>query len=410
MGTIFQTYQILATRRISYYIFCGGILLRIIYALTLKDPKNSGPDSVKYVDATLDLVHKGFFANTENLRLFAPGYSIFMSPIYFLGDNLSLVTIFLQVIIFLTTTYLLHKSIAAKYGNFPANITSSLLLYTPIMIDSTTSIMYEAVAISLTILWVRTLIVGIEFKKETPRKTILVICILSFSLPFLHPRFIGLSIIFSFLIYFFIEKRIGAIAMLFAFLAPFLLSLRNLVATGSFYSAGNTGVTFATGTHVSWNQNWEILCPKLIGLTSKFTQNWDNEALKCGVKIVKEEPLRWVSLIPRKTLEHFEPFIFRFGGAIRFEDVIFSGPTVWQTIWFVLFIVTMWISVKVLLVNEKTKSIAWSLVASTVWLWLVSVLFFGYARYRVVALPFLYFGIAMVLARFFEKKGVDKID
>ena len=139
MGTTFKMYQILATRRISYYIFCGGILLRIIYALTLKDPKNSGPDSVKYVDATLDLVHKGFFANTENLRLFAPGYSIFMSPIYFLGDNLSLVTIFLQAAIFLTTTYLLHKSIAVKYGNFPANITSTLLLYTPIMVDSTRS-------------------------------------------------------------------------------------------------------------------------------------------------------------------------------------------------------------------------------------------------------------------------------
>ena len=410
MGITLKMHQFLATQKISYYIFCGGILLRIIYAFTLKDPKNSGPDSVKYVDATLDLVHKGFFANTENLRLFAPGYSIFMSPIYFFGDNLSLVTIFLQAAIFLTTTYLLHKCIAVKYGNFPANITSSLLLYTPIMIDSTTSIMYEAVAISLTILWVRTLIVGIEFKKQIPRKIILVICILSFSLPFLHPIFIGLSLIFSILVYFFIEKKIGAIAMLFACLAPLLLSLRNLVATGSFYSAGNTGVTFATGTHVNWNQNWEILCPKLIGLTTKFTQNWDNVALKCGVKIVKEDPLRWVSLIPRKTLEHFEPFMFRFGGAIRFEDVIFTGPTVLQIIWLILFIMVICISAKVLFVNEKTKSLAWSLLASTVWLWLVSVLFFGYARYRVVALPFLYFGIAMVLARYFEKKGVAKID
>ena len=117
-----------------------------------------------------------------------------------------------------------------------------------------------------------------------------------------------------------------------------------------------------------------------------------------------------MSLIPRKTLEHFEPFMFRFGGAIRFEDVIFTGPTVLQIIWLILFIMVICISAKVLFVNEKTKSLAWSLLASTVWLWLVSVLFFGYARYSVVALPFLYFGIAMVLARYFEKKGVAKID
>ena len=102
--------------------------------------------------------------------------------------------------------------------------------------------------------------------------------------------------------------------------------------------------------------------------------------------------------------------MFRFGGAIRFEDVLFTGPTILQAIWFVLFIMTMWISVKALFVNEKTKSLAWSLIASTVWLWMVSVLFFGYARYRVVGLPFLYFGIAMALLRYFEKKRVGKID
>jgi hypothetical protein len=405
-----KIYQILAMQKISYYIFCGGMLLRIIYALTLKDPKNSGPDSVKYVNATLDLINEGFFSNTENLRLFAPGYSIFMMPVYFFGDNLSLLIIFLQAIIFLISTYLLHTTVALKYGNFPANITSTLLIYTPIMIDSTTSIMYEAVAISLSILWIRTLIVAMDFNDQIPRKTVLMICILSFSFPFLHPRFIGLSLIFSILVYFFIEKKIGVIAVFFAFLAPLLLSMRNLVATKSFYTAGNTGVTFATGTHVDWNANWEILCPNLVGVATKFTQDWDDIAFKCGVRIIKEDPLRWISLIPRKTLEHFEPFVFRFGGAIRFEDVLFTGPTVLQTLWLLLFILVMWISAKALFVNEKTKHLAWSFVASTVWLWLVSVLFFGYARYRVVALPFLYFGIAMALVKYFGKKGVAKID
>jgi hypothetical protein len=372
--------------------------------LLLPDPKNSGPDSVKYVDATLDLVKSGFGANTENLRLFSPGFSLLLYPIYWINSQDSRLVILFFAIVFALSSFLLVTTLAEKYGILCANIFALLISFAPIMFETTVSIMYEAPALACLLLLIRILVRSNESATvRISRASILLAFFLSFSMVLMHPRYFGFGILISIALYIWHSRILGIFSLSGVLLAPILGAFRNLIATGNFYLAGNNGVTFAVGLNRDWKNNADSLCPALQTAGESYGKLWDQEQLKCGLRLIKEDPLSWFSLFPRKTLEHFEPFLLRFSNDGSFEHVLFTGPTLLQVFWMLLFLGALFMSFKEFHRNSD-RSFQFLLLTSTIYFWTISLLFFGISRYRTLGLPILYLGLSLGVSRFIEKR------
>jgi hypothetical protein len=196
---------------------------------------------------------------------------------------------------------------------------------------------------------------------------------------------------------------LGIFSLAGVLLAPLFGALRNLVATGNFYLAGNNGVTFAVGLNRDWKNKADSLCPSLQSTGESYGKLWDQEQLNCSLRLIKEDPFSWFSLFPRKTLEHFEPFLLRFDNKGSFEHVLFTGPTFVQVFWFLLFVGVMVFSYKELH-NYSDRSFQFLLLTSTLYFWAISLLFFGISRYRILGLPILYLGISFGVSRHIERR------
>jgi hypothetical protein len=401
-----RVYGILEAKFTSVIIIFGALILKMVIILLLPDPKNSGPDSVKYVDATLDLVRGGFGANTENLRLFSPGFSLLMYPFYWINSQDSRLVIFFFAIIFALSSFAFVTTLAEKFGNFCANTFALLISFTPIMFETTVSIMYEAPALACLLLLIRILVQSDESGTiRISQGSILLAFLLSFLMVLMHPRYFGFGILIAITFFIWKGRALGIFSLAGVLLAPILGALRNLVATGNFYLAGNNGVTFAVGLNRDWKNNADSLCPTLQATGESYGKLWDQEQLNCSLKLIKEDPFNWFSLFPRKTLEHFEPFLLRFSNEGSFEHVLFTGPTVVQVFWLLLFVGALFFSLKEL-GRQSDRSFQFLLLTSTGYFWAISLLFFGISRYRILGLPILYLGLSLGISRFIAaRKG-----
>ncbi len=394
-----KVYRVLEANLTSVIVIAGAFLLKVAVILLLPDPKNSGPDSVKYVDATLDLIKGGFGANTENLRLFSPGFSFLLYPFYWLNGQNSRAVIIFFALIFAVSSFMLVKSLAERFGNVCANTFALLLSFSPIIFETTASIMYEAPALVCLLLLIRILIQSDE--SETLRiswSSTFLAFLLSFLMVLMHPRYFGFGILFALTFFLWRSRGLGVFSLAGVLLAPLLGALRNLVATGNFYFAGNNGVTIAVGLNRDWKNNADSLCPSLQSSGESYGKLWDQEHLICSLRLIREDPIQWFSLFPRKSLEHFEPFLLRFWSKGSFEQVLFGGPTPIQVIWVLLFTVALVFSLRELQ-KFHDRSFQFLLLMSTLYFWAISLLFFGISRYRILGLPILYLGISMGVSR-----------
>ncbi len=391
------------------FVIIGAFLLKVVAISLLPNPKNSGPDSVKYVDATLDLVSGGFGANTENLRLFSPGFSFFLFPFYWLSSENSRLVLVFFAFIFGLSSFLLVRSIADRFGNLSANIFALLISFTPIMFETTISIMYEAPALVCFLLLIRMLIRSDDSKTIPPSWSGgFSVFLLSFLLVLMHPRYFGLGILVACTFFTWKSRQLGFFSIVGVVFAPLLGAFRNLAATGNFYLAGNNGVTFAVGLNRDWKNNAVSLCPSLQSSGESYGRLWDQEQLRCGLSLVKDDPFHWLSLIPRKTLEHFEPFLLRFSNDGSFEHVLFTGPTFVQVLWLILFVAALIFSLNK--VHQFLgRSFQFLLLTSTLYFWSISILFFGISRYRILGLPILYLGLSLGIAKIITKIKGDRL-
>ncbi len=383
----------------SLIIVSLAFVLKSVAIFYLPDPKNSGPDSVKYVDATLDLVKSGFEANTENLRLFSPGFSFILYPFYWLGAQNSRLVIVFFALFFAVASLLLVRTLSEKFGNISANIFAVMISFTPIMFETTVSIMYEAPALICLLLLIQILVRSegsIAFLDS--RFNLFLAFLFSFLIVLMHPRYFGFGILIAFAFFVWRSKTIGISSLVGVLLAPLLGALRNLLATGNFYLAGNNGVTIAVGLNRDWKNNADTLCPGLQSAGESYGKLWDQEQLRCSLSLIKGDPVQWFSLFPRKTLEHFEPFLLRFSSEGSFEHVLFTGPTFLQVIWLLLFVVVFLFSFRELR-RFSDKTFQFLLVTSTLYFWLISLIFFGISRYRIIGLPILYLGLSLGISR-----------
>jgi hypothetical protein len=221
----------------------------------------------------------------------------------------------------------------------------------------------------------------------------------------MHPRYFGFGILIAITFFIWKSRVLGIFSLVGVLLAPILGALRNLVATGNFYLAGNNGVTFAVGLNRDWKNNADSLCPALQTTGESYGKLWDQEQLNCSFRLIREDPLNWFSLFPRKTLEHFEPFLLRFSNEGSFEHVLFTGPTVVQVLWLLLFVGALFFSLRGLN-RHSDRSFQFLLLTSTVYFWAISLLFFGISRYRTLGLPILYLGLSLGISRFIAgRKG-----
>lgn len=376
-----------------------GILLRLIWLVGSGEVISNGPDSMKYVAGAMNLIKNGLLSNNDVIRLFGIGYPLYLYIFLKLGIALFYIVLF-QIILYAFVTYTFSMRLKVIFGSKVSVIVACFLSLSPLTIDSIASLMYEAPALIITISFYSYVLKTLYIKNEFTRGSKINIIILLWILAFLHPRYFILSLMFL-VIVFLHEKILFKIsATVIVSTSIFIQLIRNKISENYFNISGNGGYTFMVGTNSFWSENWKNLCPDLIYIQPQYTSAWDNQIYRCAFRIISDNPIRWIALLPKKMLEHFEPFFLRFlDSNLKFEEVLFSGPRVIQIISTSFFLFIFLYSLTKYRFTSNFKQLELLFYISFMFPLFTSLLYFGYARYRILSMPLFYLYLALFLER-----------
>jgi hypothetical protein len=275
-----------------------------------------GADGENYIDALSGLLTDGFFSERGNLSYWPAGYPILMWPIAAISlSNLAFTVGVIQSLVFALSIWFFATELSAtslKRFAWPAVIILSL---SPTLSLNSVVIGYEVTSASLLLLSISLFIRQVRLSKSSivnwenslASFAIAISC-------FMQPRILllALGIIIPFAIYQYQRKAIPiflALCLSIVFIAPAILTFRNIEANGYAAISTNLGATMNIGAGAEATGGYSdkakgVPCEGIEGNAAEQ----DSHKIGCVLRWYVENPGKSAQLVVNKFFYHWSPW------------------------------------------------------------------------------------------------------
>ena len=387
---------------LAYFAVAVGAVIRVLIIVFMTDvPEDSGPDSAKYILSAREYLSQGIFADTELSRLLPPGYPWFIAVIDVVAASNAMAIMVFHTLLFYVSLVFFAIGLRRIVGRATVLLFVSFMSLSSLMVDVSTSIMYESIIVSFFLI---TVVLYLRQQSEPqwhlPSSVYATLTVLLMTaMAALQPSFAPFIVVCT---YIFLTPVTGnrvvraAVGVIAGLSFMLLASLRMYVARGELYGGAATATALSSGLGREWSTNVSRICPDLIDLEPKFSYQHYQVNLACVRDLVLLDPLRWASNTPAKILEAAQPaFVSQFDEQGKsFEQTLLTGPRSLQVVGLVLMIVSVVLAFVAFRSNKAYSGLSTALATGITWFMLRSIIFFGLPRYFVTVYVLVFLGLA----------------